>query len=168
MRHRSKAHSFGRRHGPRHALIRGLVVNLVEVGRIKTTLARCKEVRRHAERAVTMAKKDSLHARRILLSRYANENAVGILCGDLSKRFAKREGGYTRIIKIGPRPGDQADVAYLEFVDFTPAKANADEVKGDKGAAKRGKAKSILTAKLRKNRRVIQSASRQEAAILRK
>src|ERR1700722_19587473 len=101
MRHKAKRHNFHRRPGPRVALIRGYVYSLVQNGRIKTTVARAKEVRRHVEKAITLGKKDSLHARRLLLSRYPNEAVVSLLAGDLQKRFAKRPGGYTRIIKIG-------------------------------------------------------------------
>lgn len=160
MRHRAKAHSFGRRQGPRLALIKGLVCNLVENGRIKTTLARAKEVRRHVEKAITLGKDESLHSRRLLLSRLGNEKVVGLISTDLAKRFKKRAGGYTRIIKIGPRPGDAADVAFLEFVDFTPEKETADEVKGDKGAKKAVRAKLAAAQKHRKHVRTLQAQAR--------
>lgn len=165
MRHRSKRHNFHRRPGPRVALIRGMVNALVENGRIKTTVARCKEVRRHVEKAITVGKRGGLHARRLLMSRFPNENVVDILMGDLQKRFAKRPGGYTRIVKIGaPRPGDQADVAFLEFVDYVPKAAAGEEtVKGDATAAAKGKAKSVAKARARKRVRRIQSTSRREA-----
>jgi large subunit ribosomal protein L17 len=165
MRHRSKRHSFHRRPGPRLALIRGLVYSLVENGRIKTTLAKAKEIKRQAEKAITVGKRGGLHARRILLSRYPNEGVVETLLGDLSKRFAKREGGYTRIVKLGARPGDQADVAYLEFVDFVPPKAtNAEAVKpADEKLQARVKANVIARAKVRRNVRKIQNKSRRES-----
>ena len=165
MRHRSKRHNFHRRPGPRVALIRGLVYSLVEHGRIKTTVARAKEVRRHVEKAITLAKKEGLHVRRLLLSRFPNDNVVKIISTDLQKRFAKRPGGYTRIVKLGARPGDQSDMALLEFVDFVPPKAEAAEaVKGQKALPKKAKkAKSVEAARLRKNVRRIQSTSRREA-----
>ncbi len=164
MRHRSKRHSFHRRPGPRIALIRGLVYSLVENGRIKTTLARAKEVRRHAEKAVTLGKVGDLAARRLLLSRYPNDNVVSILCDDLKKRMAKRPGGYTRIVRVGARPGDQADVAFLEFVDYTPPKAEGEEtVKGAATAEKRARVKSTSKARLKKNVRRIKNESRKEA-----
>ncbi len=164
MRHRAKRHNFHRRPGPRVALIRGLVYSLVENGRIKTTLARAKEVRRHVERAVTLGKEGSLHARRLLLSRYPNDNVVSILCGDLKKRMAKRPGGYTRIIKIGARAGDQADLAFLEFVDYEPAKASGEEtVKGDAGAELRARRRAVAKARARKRVKRLQAESRREA-----
>jgi len=147
------------------ALIRGLVYSLVEHGRIQTTVARAKEVRRHVEKAITLGKRSGLHVRRLLVSRYPNEGVVNILMGDLSKRFAKRPGGYTRIVKLGARPGDQADVAYLEFVDYVPtATASGEEtVKGDKDSATRVRARATARQQLRKNVRRIQSTSRRES-----
>ncbi|MGE0761804.1 MAG: 50S ribosomal protein L17 [Bdellovibrionales bacterium] len=157
MRHHAIKHTFGRKTGPRIALLRGLVSSLVEHGRIKTTVKKAKELRRHVERAVTMGKNQNVHARRVLMARYPNPKTVELLVGSLAERFAKRPGGYTRIVKLGPRPGDNADMAYIEFVDFAPAKAEApDAVKGDKGAVKRAKvagkqvAKKAKTAKKKK------------------
>src|SRR6185312_4446250 len=144
MRHRTKRTNFHRRPGPRLALMRGMVYSLVEHGRIKTTVKRAKEVRRLVEKAITLGKKGTLHSRRLLLSRYPNDGVVEILAGDLKKRFDSRPGGYTRIIKVGARPGDQADMAFLEFVDYIPPAATEKEtVKGlDPVVASRVKAKA--------------------------
>ena len=117
MRHRVTKHHFGRRTGPRKALIRGLVSSLVEHGRITTTLAKAKELRRHVEKAVTVGKKGGVHANRTLLSKYPNSDTVSTIVNDLSKRFADRPGGYTRILKTGNRPGDNAPMAIIEFVE---------------------------------------------------
>lgn len=164
MRHRTKKSNFHRRPGPRVALIRGMVYSLVEHGRIKTTVARAKEVRRHVEKAITLGKKATLNSRRLLLSRFPNENVVELLVTDLQKRFGQRPGGYTRIVKVGARAGDQSDMAFLEFVDYVPKQAEGEEtVKGDKAAPKRAAAKVKAKAKLRKNVRRIQSTSRREA-----
>lgn len=166
MRHRTKRHNFHRRPGPRKALIRGMVYSLVEHGRIKTTVARAKEVRRHVEKAITLAKGGSIHARRLLLSRYPNENVVELLVTDLQKRFAKRPGGYTRVMKLGARGGDQADLAFLEFVDYVPPKASGEEtVKGEKKTEKKAKTKSVSKARLRKRVRKIQNESRYESRV---
>jgi large subunit ribosomal protein L17 len=164
MRHRSKRSNFHRRPGPRVALIRGYVYSLVENGRIKTTVARAKEVRRHVEKAITVGKRGGLHARRLLLSRFPNDGVVETLVGDLSKRFAKRPGGYTRIVKVGARPGDQADMAFLEFVDYTPPAATGKEtVKGDKELETRKAKAAVAKSKLRKRVRKISNKSRAEA-----
>jgi len=164
MRHHVVKHSFGRKTGPRIALIRGLVNSLVEHGRIKTTVVKAKELRRHVERAITIGKQGTVHARRLLLSRYPNPQTVSGLVDDLGKRFAKRPGGYTRIVKLGPRPGDNADMAYIEFVDYAPPKAEmAETVKGDKGGAKVAKSKAKGTAKAKKTTRKKQVKARRKA-----
>jgi len=144
--------------------MRGMVYSLVEFGRIKTTVKRAKEVRRLVEKAITVAKKDNLHSRRILLARYPNDKVVDILFDDLKKRFEKRDGGYTRVVKVGARPGDQADMAFLEFVDFVPTPAVAAEtVKGDAEVTSRARVREVARQKLRKNVRKIQGESRREA-----
>jgi large subunit ribosomal protein L17 len=170
MRHNARVKHFGRKTGPRKALWRGLVNSLVEHGRIKTTLAKAKELRRHVEKAITVGKKQTLHARRLLLSRYPNEAIVSTIMSDIAPRFQDREGGYTRILKLGMRPGDAAEMAYIQFVDFNAAEkaeklANVDEkaVSAKKRTASKaadakkkrvrklqGKARAVLAAKKKK------------------
>jgi len=140
-------------------LIRGLVYSLVEHGRIKTTLAKAKEVRRHVEKAVTLGKKGTLHSRRLLESRYPNPGVVLALSTDLKERFATRPGGYTRIVKIGKRSGDAAPVAYLEFVDYQPA---ATEEPTDKKASKKASKKTV-TKKTVAKKKVVKKASPEKA-----
>ena len=116
--HRRLTKHFARKSGPLKALIRGLMNSVIEHGRIKTTVVKAKEVRRHVEKAVTLAKKDDLNSIRLLISRLANpENALSLV-KNVAPRFKDRDGGYMRVIKIGRRPGDTAEMAYLEFVDF--------------------------------------------------
>ncbi len=161
MRHRVKTHSFGRRPDARKALFRGLVDSMVEHGRIRTTVAKAKELRKYVEKAVTYGKKDSVHARRILSAKYPNQNTVSTIFNDISKRFKDRPGGYTRIIKIGARPGDKSEMAFIEFVDYelpamdaeATAKAEASREATAKLATKRKEQK-------RKTLRKIQQASR--------
>jgi len=164
MRHRAKVATFGRKSGPRVALLRGLVNSLVEHGRIKTTLAKAKELRRHVERAVTVSKrgldkKNSLHATRLLMSRYPNETTVSNLMKEIGPRFKTREGGYTRILKIGMRPGDRAEMAYIQWVDYEPT---AKEVSAeDKKATER---RQVRASELkRRHLRTIQKESRKVA-----
>jgi large subunit ribosomal protein L17 len=164
--HRRRVKHFARASGPRKALIRGLVTSLIEHGRIKTTVDRAKEVRRHIEKAVTLGKKGDLSSRRLLLSRYPNTDAVQKIMTDISPRFDARPGGYTRVIKIGRRPGDTAEMAFLEFVDFdykatsTPeaTKAEAKELK--KKADKKLKAAKKLVIAKKKASKQIQKQSR--------
>ncbi len=160
MRHRSATHSFNRRQGPRHALIRGLVISLVEHERIKTTLAKAKEIRSHIERAITLGKKDTLNTRRVLISRFHNEDTAAKILTTLSPRFQSRPGGYTRILKLGARNGDKAPMAFLEFVDYKPKDAAAETVKGDKDLKKKARMKLKAAKDKKKNRRQMQVKSR--------
>jgi large subunit ribosomal protein L17 len=115
---------------------------LVTHERIRTTLAKAKELRPFAERLVTLGKKDSLHARRQALSIIPQKDAVAKLFNELSPRFAERPGGYTRILKLGPRVGDGAEMAFIEFVDYTfSSEKESKEVKTTKGKKKAKEAK---------------------------
>lgn len=118
MRHKRRVKHFSRDTNARKALIKGLVCSLVEHGRIKTTLAKAKELRRHVEKAITVGKRPGLATRRLLISRLGSKSASKAIVEDISGRFSERAGGYTRIIKIGKRPGDSAEMAFIEFVDF--------------------------------------------------
>lgn len=118
MRHRRLVKHFSRKSGPRKALLRNLVVSLVEHERIRTTLPKAKELRRHVEKAVTRGKGGRLEDYRLLLADYPNEGTVHKLVNDIAPRFKERPGGYTRIIKLGTRPGDRAEMAFIEFVDY--------------------------------------------------
>ena len=176
MRHRmQKNSSFGRHRDPRKALIRGLVKSLVEKERIKTTLTKAKCVRPLIERAVTMGKKGDVNSRRLLLARYPHKETVTKIIGVLSPRFKERAGGYTRIIKLGPRHGDKAPLAYLEFVDYTgsqktssskeikkteEAKTDNKENKEVKAGSKRIKKDLVKRDKARKKLRLKQKQSR--------
>lgn len=153
--HRRRVKHFDRKSGPRKALLNGMVVSLMEHGRICTTVDRAKEVRRHAEKAVTIGKAGDLAATRLLLSRYNNnKDMVSAIINDISPRFKTRPGGYTRIIKIGRRPGDTAEMAFLEFVDYdyetrgvlgsAPKAAKAEKSgKATKAAKEEPKAKKV-------------------------
>ncbi len=160
-RHKTHNHSFGRKLGPKMSLFKGLVVSLVEHERITTTLAKAKEIRSHVEKAVTMAKDGSLNSRRTLISKFGNVGTAEKLIADLGVRFKTRPGGYTRIIKIVPRPGDQAKMAMIEFVDYKlPDAAEATAVKGDKEAKKKARQLARAKAAKKKNIRKIQAESR--------
>lgn len=143
MRHKAATQHLGRSPKARRALIRSLVSSLVEHGRITTTVAKAKELRRHVERAVTLAKKDTVSARRILTSRYPNKETVNTLVTDLAPRFKSRPGGYTRVLKLGTRKGDCASMALIEFVDYQlPTKGEEKPAKKAKVAKKAPSAKA--------------------------
>jgi large subunit ribosomal protein L17 len=149
MRHRARVSTFGRKTGPRKALLRGLVTSLVEHGRIKTPLAKAKELRRHVEKAVTTGKKQDLHARRLLLARYPNDATVSTIMSDLAPRFKDRPGGYTRILKLGMRPGDCAEMAFIEFVDYTPKAAPTEVELKETTKLKKASARAAVAKKKR-------------------
>ena len=106
------------------ALFRNQLASLVEHERITTTLEKAKELRPIAEKLVTQGKRGTVEARR-RVRRMINRHLVKKLFDDIAPRFAEREGGYTRILKLGPRKGDGAEMALIEFVDYDPAKVAA-------------------------------------------
>lgn len=161
MRHRVAKHGFGRRSGPRKALIRGLVDSLVAQGRVRTTLPKAKELRRQVEKAVTVGKKGGTHATRLLLSKYPNQKTVSTLVNDLSVRFKDRPGGYTRIIKAGNRPGDNAEMAFIEFVDYElPEVKDEETVEANPAEEKRKRQLARRREAKKKRLRQIQNQSR--------
>ena len=152
MRHQKKTIKLGRTAEHRKALLANQVCSLIEHQRIKTTLAKAKAVRPLAERMVTLGKRGSLHARRTALAVLRQKDAVKKLFDDIAPRSAARNGGYTRIVKLGTRKSDAAAVAFIEWVDAPqvieePAtdekgkkrkgdKPAADETKGERKSKK--------------------------------
>ena len=100
----------------RQSMLRNLVTDLFRYGRIQTTDCRAKEARREAEKMITIAKKGDLHARRQALAYIKDEDVVTKLFDDIAPKYAERHGGYTRILKLGPRQGDVAESVFLELV----------------------------------------------------
>ncbi len=142
MRHRIKTIKLGRSQSHRDALLANQVVSLIEHHRIKTTLAKAKAVRPFAEKMVTLGKRGDLHARRLAASYLGQKDAVKKLFAEVAPRAASRQGGYTRIIKLGPRQSDSAPMAFIEWVDsVTEAKPEVVEVETPK-KAKASKAKA--------------------------
>jgi large subunit ribosomal protein L17 len=118
MRHQKKTIKLGRTAEHRKALLANQVCSLIEHQRIKTTLAKAKAVRPLAERMVTLGKKGSIHARRTALATLRQKSAVKKLFDDVAPRSAERNGGYTRIVKLGQRKSDSAPMAFIEWVDM--------------------------------------------------
>ncbi|HEY4411768.1 MAG TPA: 50S ribosomal protein L17 [Gaiellaceae bacterium] len=123
MRHARKGRKLWRDSAHRKALYANLACSLIEHGRIKTTEAKAKAVKPYAEKMITLGRRGDLHARRQALAELRTQEIVHKLFADVAPRMADRPGGYTRIIKIGHRPGDAAEMVYLELVDFDPAAA---------------------------------------------
>ena len=107
---------LGRPTAHRKAMLRNIVTDLFREGRISTTNFRAKEARREAEKMITLAKRGDLHARRQVLAYVYDETVVKKLFDEIAPKYAAREGGYTRILKLGPRQGDGAEVVFLELV----------------------------------------------------
>ena len=120
MRHQRSGKKLGRDSAHRKALYSNLSGALIEHGRIKTTVAKAKAVRPIAEKMITLGRRGDLAARRQALAYLRSNDIVHLLFAEVAPRFADRPGGYTRIVKIGPRAGDAAEMAYLEFVDYVP------------------------------------------------
>jgi large subunit ribosomal protein L17 len=132
MRHKKAGFKLGRLTAHRWALFRNLLVALFRHERITTTEAKAKAVRGLAEHMVTLAKRENLHARRQVLSMVPDAEVVGRLFDTIAARFADRNGGYTRIIKAGRRPGDAAPTVILELVDRAEAPKGESKEKGGK------------------------------------
>ena len=122
MRHRKSGRKLGRDSSHRKALYANLTASLIEHGRIKTTVAKAKEVRPVAEEMITLGRRGDVPARRQALAFLRSQDVVHKLFSDVGPRFSDRPGGYSRIVKLGPRLGDAAEMAYLELVDFVPGR----------------------------------------------
>ena len=120
MRHQKAGRKLGRDSAHRKALYSNLAGALIEHGRIKTTEAKAKEVRPIAEKMITLGKRGDLHALRQAVAFLRSKDVVYKLFHEVAPRFADRPGGYSRIVKIGTRQGDAAEMVYLELVDHTP------------------------------------------------
>jgi large subunit ribosomal protein L17 len=131
MKHRRGFNPLERMSAHRKALHRSMVTSLFRHERIKTTKTKALEIRRTAEKLITRAKVDNVHNRRIVSSRLFDEGIVVKLFADIAARMKERKGGYTRILKLGERYGDAAEMVYLELVDY--------KLKTDEGSEKKSK-----------------------------
>ena len=117
MRHKRKGRKLGRKVGNRKALLRNLACQLILHKKIKTTDPKAKELRSFIEPLITLAKKDNLHSRRLVIRKIPKKNVVRILFKEIAPLFSTRPGGYTRITKLGLRDNDRAPVSIIEFVE---------------------------------------------------
>ncbi|MCY4544307.1 MAG: 50S ribosomal protein L17 [Gemmatimonadetes bacterium] len=117
MRHRKQGRGLSRSPSHRKAMLSNLATSVLDAERVRTTTAKAKEVRRLVERLITFGKRRDLHARRQVLRVIRNETVVAKLFGPLADRYADRPGGYTRIVRLGHRQGDAADMSILELID---------------------------------------------------
>lgn len=132
MRHNNTTNSLGRKSAHRKAMLSNMASSLILHKRIKTTTAKARALRVFIEPILTKSKEDSTHSRRLAFSYLQDKEAVSTLFREVSPKITDRQGGYTRILKIGARAGDAADMCYIELVDFNEVMLNA-------GAAGEGK-----------------------------
>jgi len=146
MRHGDKINNLGRKKAHRDALLSNLACQLIEHKRIVTTLAKAKALRTYAEPLITKSKQNTTHQRRIVFSHLQDKEAIKELFDVISVKIAGRPGGYTRIIKLGTRPGDNAELAMIELVDFNEIYGKGVEEKKE-GAkrTRRGRSKRVET-----------------------
>lgn len=146
MRHRNSGRQLSRNASHRHAMLRNMATSLLRHETIRTTVPKAKELRRVVEPLITMAKIDSMAKRRMAYARLRDEVVVEKLFTDLGPRFKARAGGYTRILKMEPRPGDSADMAMMQLVDL--ASVVAEKVDKTDKADKSNKANKVVATDL--------------------
>ena len=151
MRHGKKFNHLGRTVDHRRAMLANLAISLIMHKRITTTLAKAKALKKYVEPLITKAKDDSTNSRRVVFSYLQNKEALKELFGVISEKVGDRPGGYTRVIKLGHRQGDAADIAFIELVDFdenmakTP-KAAAKKTRRSRKAAPKAEAAPVEEA----------------------
>src|SRR6202041_2713384 len=146
MRHRNSGRQLSRNASHRHAMLPNMAPSLLQHKPIRTTVPKAKELRRVVEPLITVAKVDSIAMRRLAYARLRDEVVVEKLFADLGPRFKARAGGYTRILKMEPRPGDSADMALMQLVDTAVVQADkSEDTKPAKAPKKSKKAASDET-----------------------
>ena len=141
MRHGNKINHLGRKTAHRKAMLANMACSLIEHKRINTTLAKAKALKLFVEPLVTKSKEDTTHNRRIAFSRLRNKYAVTELFKEVSVKVGDRPGGYTRIVKLGNRLGDNAEMALIEFVDYNTT-YNVEKAASKKKSTRRGRKKA--------------------------
>ena len=166
MRHRKGGFGFGRTTEHRKALLKNMSIALISKEKIQTTLPKAKQLRRNVERLITLGKQGTLHARRLAISAVPHKETIQKLFETLNTRYAARNGGYTRIIRLGKRMGDAASMAVIELVDrveITPVKEKTQDVtpKAAESTEKQTKAK---TTKAKISATALKTTSKPKAA----
>jgi large subunit ribosomal protein L17 len=148
MRHGKKINHLGRTAPHRKAMLSNMAASLILNKRISTTIAKAKELRKYVEPLLTKLKNDTTHSRRIVFSYLKNKDSVKTLFGEVAEKISARPGGYTRIIRLGNRQGDNAEVCIIELVDFneTMLKAAAPAKAKTRRSRRSGKASDVSDA----------------------
>jgi large subunit ribosomal protein L17 len=139
MRHRKKFNHLGRKKGHRSSMLANMACSLIYHKRINTTLAKAKALKRFIEPLITKSKSDTTHNRRIVFSRIKQKNAISELFREISVKVADRPGGYTRVIRLGNRLGDNADMAMIELVDYNDVFSHEKKKKSTRRSRRGGK-----------------------------
>ena len=161
MRHLKTGRKFGRTSAHRKALFRNMVTALIDKERIRTTLSKAKELRGKVEKTITLGKKGTLHARRHALKLVADKESLKKLFGPLAERYAHRPGGYTRVIKLGHRLGDDAPMAFIELVDREGESA-ANLPEKEKKKAKEATKKKVAKVENEKKKKSAKDSSKKK------
>ncbi len=146
MRHNKKFNHLGRKKAHRDALLANMTISLIMHKRIFTTVAKAKALRMYAEPLINRAKEDSMANRRLVFSYLQNKYAVSELFREIAQKIGDRPGGYTRILKTGNRLGDNADMCFIELVDYNDALLQAKKDQGKKSRTRRSRKKSSTPA----------------------
>ena len=146
MRHNKKFNHLGRTASHRHAMLANMAISLIMHKRITTTVAKAKALKKYVEPLLTKAKEDSTNSRRVVFSYLQNKEAIKELFGEVSQKIGDRPGGYTRIIKLGTRQGDAAQVCFIELVDFDPDMAKDTKKKSTRRSRKSSAPKAKAAA----------------------
>jgi large subunit ribosomal protein L17 len=145
MRHGKKFNHLGRKSAHRKAMLANMACSLIEHKRINTTTAKAKALKQFVEPLITKSKEDTTHNRRIVMSRLKQKEAVAELFRDVASKVGDRPGGYTRIIKLGNRLGDNADMAMIELVDYNELYTAGRPEKKTRRSRRGGKKKTVAT-----------------------
>ncbi|SDG79494.1 large subunit ribosomal protein L17 [Pedobacter terrae] len=147
MRHGKKVNHLGRTDSHRKAMLANMATSLIKAKRITTTLAKAKALRTYVEPLITKAKNDTTHSRRTVFSYLQDKEVITILFREVAEKVANRPGGYTRIIKLNNRQGDNAEMALIELVDYNTVYGKDVEVKEEKKTTRRGRSKAAAAPK---------------------
>ena len=142
MRHNKKFNHLGRTASHRSAMLANMAISLIMHKRITTTVAKAKALKKYVEPLITKAKEDSTNSRRVVFSYLQNKDAIKELFGPVAEKVGDRPGGYTRIIKLGFRQGDAAQICFIELVDFDPEMAKTETKKKATRRSRRGGSKA--------------------------
>ena len=146
MRHGKKFNHLSRKTAHRKAMLSNMACSLIEHKRIKTTLAKAKALKKFVEPLITKSKTDTTHSRRIVFSHLRQKEVVTVLFGDVASKVATRNGGYTRILRIGNRLGDNAQMCFIELVDYNETYVTEKTKKKTKSTRRSGGAKKVSAA----------------------